>query len=109
MVFEPAGRAADASRSAGDVEPAGGAEKRIHAHLRQPADTEDQVVVLPELVGQQHHVALVDEQVGHDAQGVGHAAGNHRQRELLAGQAGVLLSRASRHSFRRSSRPAAGA
>ena len=52
---------------------------------------EDQQVVAPQLVGEQQQVALVDEHVGHGAQPVRDAAGDHRQADGHVAQRRVLL------------------
>ena len=73
-----------------DVEAAHGVEEGEQPQLGPQPHAVEQLVVLPELVGQEDHFAAIEEQVADEAQGMGHAAGDDRQREALAGQAGIL-------------------
>ena len=110
IVFRLPAEAAKARRSPATENPPAVLKKRKRRQLGLVADAEEQLVVLPELVGHQHQVARIDEQVGKDAQGMGHAGGD-RPASKSSSWPGWDSSRtsSSRHFFRRSGRPVAGA
>jgi hypothetical protein len=92
-----------------DVEAAAGVEGREDGQLAAVTDAELQLVVLPEHVGQQHHVASVDEQVADQAERMGHAAGDDRRGKTARFKLGFFSIRCFRQACRRSGRPRAGA
>ena len=73
-----------------DVDAPAGGEEREGLHPGPVPDPEEEVVVLPVLVGQEDRVAGVDEEVRHQRQGVGDPGGDDGGREALALQGGVL-------------------
>ncbi|OPZ84063.1 MAG: hypothetical protein BWY76_02005 [bacterium ADurb.Bin429] len=66
-----------------DVETTFIVKERIQPHLRAQSHTEKQLIVLPELIRHQHEVSRVYEKIAHQTQGMGDAAGDDGQADLL--------------------------
>jgi hypothetical protein len=72
------------------IEPAGLIEQGILADARPPAHAHNHVVIAPHHIRQQNDIACIEPHLGKDADGMGDAAGDHRQADGLAFQGGIF-------------------